>query len=233
MNWIEQVTILDLLVKGLIVGVVVSAPLGPVGVLCIQRTLNKGRWYGFVTGLGAALSDIGYALITGYGMSFMDDFLAKNQVLLQIIGSIMLFFFGIYTFRSNPVQSIRPVSSTRAVIFIILLLLFCDSLQPLIIFLFIGLFARFSFVMPGSPIGFQLVGYLAIVLGALLWWFGITYFVNKVRTRFNLRGIWILNRVIGIVVMLISVAGFIYTILGKRCTDKETYLVYHTLVFNF
>ena len=92
MNWIEQVTILDLLVKGLIVGVVVSAPLGPVGVLCIQRTLNKGRWYGFVTGLGAALSDIGYALITGYGMSFMDDFLAKNQVLLQIIGSIMLFF---------------------------------------------------------------------------------------------------------------------------------------------
>lgn len=69
MNWIEQVTILDLLVKGLIVGVVVSAPLGPVGVLCIQRTLNKGRWYGFVTGLGAALSDIGYALITGYGMS--------------------------------------------------------------------------------------------------------------------------------------------------------------------
>ena len=65
MNWIEQVTILDLLVKGLIVGVVVSAPLGPVGVLCIQRTLNKGRWYGFVTGLGAALSDIGSALITG------------------------------------------------------------------------------------------------------------------------------------------------------------------------
>ena len=63
MNWIEQVTILDLLVKGLIVGVVVSAPLGPVGVLCIQRTLNKGRWYGFVTGLGAALSDIGLSLI--------------------------------------------------------------------------------------------------------------------------------------------------------------------------
>lgn len=131
MNWIEQVTILDLLVKGLIVGVVVSAPLGPVGVLCIQRTLNKGRWYGFVTGLGAALSDIGYALITGYGMSFMDDFLAKNQVLLQIIGSIMLFFFGIYTFRSNPVQSIRPVSSTPgSYLHNFVTAFFCDSLQP-------------------------------------------------------------------------------------------------------
>ena len=55
MNWIEQVTILDLLVKGFIVGVVVSAPLGPVGVLCIQRTLNKGRWFGFVTGFGSCL----------------------------------------------------------------------------------------------------------------------------------------------------------------------------------
>lgn len=130
MNWIEQVTILDLLVKGLIVGVVVSAPLGPVGVLCIQRTLNKGRWYGFVTGLGAALSDIGYALITGYGMSFMDDFLAKNQVLLQIIGSIMLFFsvfiLSVVILSSLSVLYLLP----RAVIFIILLLLFCDSLQP-------------------------------------------------------------------------------------------------------
>ena len=142
-------------------------------------------------------------------MSFMDDFLAKNQVLLQIIGSIMLFFFGIYTFRSNPVQSIRPVSSTPgSYLHNFVTAFFVTLSNPLIIFLFIGLFARFSFVMPGSPIGFQLVGYLAIVLGALLWWFGITYFVN-------LRGIWILNRVIGIVVMLISVAGFIYTILGK------------------
>ncbi|WP_024993633.1 LysE family translocator [Phocaeicola paurosaccharolyticus] len=216
MNWIEQVTILDLLVKGLIVGVVVSAPLGPVGVLCIQRTLNKGRWYGFVTGLGASLSDISYALLTGYGMSFMDQFLTKNQILLQIIGSIMLFLFGVYTFRSNPVQSIRPLSSTPgSYLHNFITAFFVTLSNPLIIFLFIGLFARLSFVMPGSPVGFQLVGYIAIVLGALSWWFGITYFVNKVRTRFNLRGIWMLNRIIGVIVMVLSVAGVIYTFLGN------------------
>ena len=216
MNWIEQVTILDLLVKGLIIGVVVSAPLGPVGVLCIQRTLNKGRWYGFVTGLGACLSDIIYALITGYGMSFMDEFLMKNQILLQIIGSIMLFIFGIYTFRSNPVQSIRPVSSTPGTYLHNFVTAFFVTLSnPLIIFLFIGLCARFSFVMPDSPLELQLVGYMAIVLGALCWWFGITYFVNKVRTRFNVRGIWILNRIIGSIVMLASVVSIVYTILGK------------------
>ena len=216
MNWIEQVTILDLLVKGLIIGVVVSAPLGPVGVLCIQRTLNKGRWYGFVTGLGACLSDIIYALITGYGMSFMDEFLMKNQILLQIIGSIMLFIFGIYTFRSNPVQSIRPVSSTPGTYLHNFVTAFFVTLSnPLIIFLFIGLFARFSFVMPDSPLELQLVGYMAIVLGALCWWLGITYFVNKVRTRFNVRGIWILNRIFGSIVMLASVVSIVYTILGK------------------
>lgn len=216
MNWLEQVTILDLLVKGIIVGVVVSAPLGPVGVLCIQRTLNKGRWYGFVTGLGAALSDICYALITGYGMSFMDELILKHQMFLQVAGSIMLLAFGIYTFRSNPVKSLRPTSNNRGSLLHNFVTAFFVTLSnPLIIFLFIGLFARFSFVMPGSPLGFQLVGYLAIVLGALIWWFSITYFVNKVRTRFNVRGIWILNRIIGVVVVIASVVGIVLAIAGK------------------
>ncbi|WP_302524353.1 LysE family translocator [Phocaeicola barnesiae] len=216
MNWIEQVTILDLLIKGFIIGVVVSAPLGPVGVLCIQRTLNKGRWFGFVTGLGAALSDICYALITGYGMSFMDELIVKHQMFLQVVGSIMLLAFGIYTFRSNPVKALRPVSARKGTYLHNFITAFFVTLSnPLIIFLFIGLFARFSFVMPGSPIGFQLVGFLAIILGALTWWFGITYFVNKVRSRFNVRGIWMLNRIIGVVVMLASVIGIVMTLFGK------------------
>ncbi len=216
MNWIEQVTILDLLLKGFVVGVVVSAPLGPVGVLCIQRTLNKGRWYGFVTGLGAALSDIAYALLTGYGMSFMDEFLTRNQILLQVVGSVMLFIFGVYTFRSNPVQSIRPVSSTPgSYLHNFVTAFFVTLSNPLIIFLFIGLFARVSFVMPGSPLGFQLVGYLAIIGGAVTWWLLLTYFVNKVRTQFNLRGIWVLNRVIGVIVMLMSVVGVVWAAMGR------------------
>ena len=189
MNWIEQVTILDLLLKGLIIGIVVSAPLGPVGVLCIQRTLNKGRWFGFVTGVGAALSDICYALITGYGMSFMDELILKHHIFLQVVRG---------TYLHNFVTAF-----------------FVTLSNPLIIFLFIGLFARFSFVMPGSPIGFQLVGYLAIILGALGWWFSITYFVNKVRSRFNLRGIWVLNRIIGVVVMIAAVVGIVLAIAGK------------------
>ena len=87
---IQIETIFDILWKGFIIGVIVSAPLGPVGVLCIQRTLNKGRWYGFVTGIGASLSDIAYALLTGYGMSFVFDYVNKNIFYLQLFGSILL-----------------------------------------------------------------------------------------------------------------------------------------------
>lgn len=172
-----EVTILDLLIKGFIVGIVVSAPLGPVGVLCIQRTLNKGRWYGFITGLGASFSDIAYALLTGYGMSFIFDFINANLFYLQLLGSIMLLGFGFYTFRSNPVQSIRPISINKGSYFHNFITAFAVTLSnPLIIFLFIGLFARFAFVLPGMPVYEEVIGYLAILLGALSWWFGITFF---------------------------------------------------------
>lgn len=210
MNWF-----VDILWKGILIGVVVSAPLGPVGVLCIQRTLNKGRWYGFVTGLGASVSDIAYALLTGYGMSFIFDFISTNQFYLQLIGSVMLLVFGIYTFRSNPVHSIRPLSTSKgSYLHNFVTAFFVTLSNPLIIFLFIGLFARFGFLAPGVRLYEQISGYLSIALGALMWWFGITFFVNKVRSRFNLRGIWMINRVIGIVVMVISIIGFVLTVSG-------------------
>ncbi len=213
---IQLETILDLLWKGFIIGVIVSAPLGPVGVLCIQRTLNKGRWYGFVTGVGAAMSDICYALLTGYGMSFVFDYVNKNIFYLQLFGSILLFAFGVYTFRSNPVKSIRPPSGNKGTYLHNLITAFFVTLSnPLIIFLFVGLFARFSFVGNGALVSETVTGYLAIIIGALSWWFGITYFVNKVRAHFDLRGIWMLNRVIGSVVVIVSILGLAFTLMGE------------------
>ncbi|HMM18749.1 MAG TPA: LysE family transporter, partial [Petrimonas sp.] len=74
----------ETIVKGFIIGLLVSAPMGPVNMLCVQRTLNKGRWPGFITGLGALLSDLIYALITLLGMSLVEDFLKKNELLIQL-----------------------------------------------------------------------------------------------------------------------------------------------------
>lgn len=207
---------LDILLKGFIIGIIVSAPLGPVGVLCIQRTLNKGRWYGFLTGIGASLSDIIYALVTGYGMSFIADFLAKHIYPLQIVGSLLLLLFGIYTFRSNPVKSIRPVSKQKGTYIHNMVTAFFVTLSnPLIIFLFIALYARFGFVTKDIKIFEQVLGYLAIITGAITWWFTITLLVSKVRKKFDLRGIWFINRTIGTIVIIISIVSVILTMTGK------------------
>lgn len=214
--WFEPVNTLDIILKGLIIGIVASAPMGPVGVLCIQRTLNKGRWFGFVTGIGAALSDIIYALITGFGMSFVVEFIENktNMFYLQLIGSIMLLFFGLYTFRSNPVESIRPASKNKGTLIHNFVTAFFVTLSnPLIIFLFVALFARFTFVIPDHVLQ-QSLGYLSIFVGALLWWFTLTYAINKVRTRFKVKEIFVLNKIIGGVVIVAAIIGFMITFTG-------------------
>ncbi|MBQ9285311.1 MAG: LysE family transporter [Bacteroidaceae bacterium] len=212
--WFEHITILDLTVKGLIVGIVASAPMGPVGVLCIQRTLNKGRWYGLVTGLGAALSDILYAVVTGVGMSFVIDIIEDPQwmYLLQLLGSVLLFVFGYYTFRTKP--QLRPSSHNKGTLAHNCLTAFLVTLSnPLIIFLFLALFARFTFVVP-DHLGQQILGYVSIFLGAMLWWYGLTYIVDKLRSTFELERIGLINRIIGMVVMVVSVLGLLSTLLG-------------------
>ena len=214
--WFEPVSTIDLIIKGLLIGVVASAPMGPVGVLCIQRTLNKGRWYGFVTGVAAAFSDIIYALITGFGMSFVVEFIEDedNMFYLQLAGSIMLFFFGWYTFRSNPARSIRPTSPRKGTLVHNMVTGFLVTFSnPLIIFLFVALFARFTFVVPDHVLQ-QSLGYLSIFLRALVWWFVLTYAVDRVRCRFDVQGIYSLNRLFGAVVIAAAMAGIIITLTG-------------------
>ena len=212
-----QFNILNTIFKGLIIGILASAPMGPVGILCVQRTLNKGRWYGFVTGLGATASDLFYALITGFGMSFVMDLInnARNQFFLQILGSIMLLIFGIVSFRSNPTRNMHHSGTTKGTYFHNGFTAFLVTLSnPLIILLFMAIFAQLAFIIPGHPLE-MCIGYLSIIAGALLWWFLLSTGVSKVRTQFNLRGIWIINRTIGVIVIIVAVVGLIITFLGE------------------
>jgi len=212
--WLEPVNIIDIIVKGMLIGIFASAPMGPVGVLCIQRTLNKGRWYGFATGVGAAASDIIYALITGFGISFVMDFVnnERNLFVLKIVGSVMLLLFGVYCYMSKPKKNLHPASNKKGTqVHNGVTAFWITFSNPLIIFIFMAAFAQFAFVRPDYP--FEMVlGYLSIILGALLWWFGLSWLIDKVRGRFDNNGIKIINRTIGIVVIIASLIVLIGTV---------------------
>ncbi|MDE6297081.1 MAG: LysE family translocator, partial [Muribaculaceae bacterium] len=194
MNFIEA--IIYMLWRGIAIGIIISAPMGPVGILCVQRTLEKGRRTGFFTGIGATISDMFYCLLTGFGLSFIEEFLTRNHDILQLIGSVVLIGFGIYLFKSNPSRKLKKpdegISDKRN---ILNGFLFTFS-NPLIIFLIIGLFARFNFFVPEITLFHYIIGFIAIGAGALIWWWLVTFFVAKLRSHFNLRSMWMINKII-------------------------------------
>ncbi len=212
--WVEFQSTFQLIIKGLIIGIVVSAPMGPTGILCIQRTMNKGREYGLVTGAGAATSDLIYAIITGFGMSFVMDFIDQPQNIywLKVIGSGLLLFFGVHTYRSNPAKKMHKPSGQKGTLlsnyFSSFLITFAN---PLIVFLFIALFAQFTFVVPTNLFGL-VFGYLSIIVGAMLWWSGLTYALTRMKHSIGDKGLIVMNHIIGGIVIAVSIVYAFTTI---------------------
>lgn len=203
-------SLLYVIIRGIAIGVLISAPMGPIGMLVIQRTLNKGRRPAFYTGIGAAVSDLVYCLLTGLGLSFITDFIETNQFILQIIGSVVLAAFALVLFRKNPTRQLStpaetPVSGWKDIVSGFLL----TFSNPLILFFIIGLFARFNFLLPESRHYHYITGYASIFGGALLWWFTITYFISKVKSHFNVRSLWLINRIIGSILLIMALIGLI------------------------
>lgn len=218
-DWMQNVGFFEEIVKGFIIGVLASAPMGPVGILTIQRTLNKGRWEGFATGIGASVSDIIYAVITGYFMYLVVDIIEDPIIALwiKVIGSLLLFVFGVYTFRSIPRQKVKdeeaPIETKNKLTGLAISGFVITVSNPLIILLFVALFGQFTFILVDNWF-VQIMGYLSIVAGALAWWFALTWLVDKVRARFNHKVIWWINRIIGITVMVVSALMIVYALTG-------------------
>ncbi|MFT4070868.1 MAG: LysE family translocator [Dysgonamonadaceae bacterium] len=200
----------EIIVKGFIIGIIVSAPMGPVGVLCVQRTLNKGRWHGFSTGLGAVVSDLIYAVITGWGMNFVIDFIEGHKTPIQICGSIFLFIFSYFVFRSNPIKILaKPNEKTTPYWKDFVSAFFLTFSNISIIFFYIALFARFNFVSPEHPIYLEIIGILSIGCGAILWWFFITTMIHRLSDHFNVRALKAFNMLLGGILIVIGVIGLI------------------------
>jgi len=223
------------LIKAIIVGICVSAPVGPLGILCIQRTINKGKWHGVVTGLGATTSDIIYAFLVGFSMNIIVDFISAHQLVIQLIGAIVIGIFGIHIFNTKPEQiekikkhkqagELRVEDNIAKNPTLKEAILKNDYLHdylsafglcfsnPLIIFLFIGLFAQFH-MFGTESVALNMSCIFFIIVGAFLWWMTLTFIVCKFRKNFKTRGMTILNHITGGILIIAAVATAINAII--------------------
>ena len=221
-NSMIETTILTL-IWGLVIGLLVSAPMGPTGILVVQRTLNKGWLPGFLTGLGAILSDVTYALITLFALKLVVNVIQEYEVALQIIGGFFIACYSYFLWTSNPVevmannnsQSVAPLMQNRHRLRITGILKYFFTgfaltiSNPMIVFFFLALFARTNFLFETGPDTWWLyiLGITAIIGGALAWWTLITWTVNKIRNRFRVKTIRNINRSIALLMIGIALFG--------------------------
>lgn len=231
-------TALLTLLWGLIFGILVSAPMGPTGILVVQRTLNRGWLPGLFTGFGAVLSDLLYALLSTFAVSLVVDWIDKNQTPLLFAAGILIASYGIYLWRSNPASAlninskepkikggkklapeIRSISKLPG--WSVLKFFFSGFgltvSNPAIVFFYLMLFSRagFIFVAGDEQWAIYLLFFLSIAAGAVCWWLLITWLVNKVRNHFKIRTLKIINRTIAVIMFVIAVWGIgngLYTI---------------------
>lgn len=195
--------------RGIAIGSLISAPMGPIGMLVIQRTLSKGRLQGLFTGLGASVSDIIYCLLTGFCMSFVTGFIERHQLIIQLTGGIVLAAFGLYLYKKNPTRALKTADVPATANFWndAISGFFLTFSNPLILFFIIGLFARFSFLQPEYMPHHYIAAYLSIIAGAVAWWYLVTLLVSRLKGRFNVRSLWLINRIIASLLFIMAFAG--------------------------
>ena len=203
------------IIEGITIGLCTSIPVGPIAILIIQRTLQKGRMHGFTSGLGAATSDTFYALLAIVGLSVVLSFIEENKLIIQIIGSAIMVIFGVYIFFQNPAKNIEKSKTDKSSYWQEYLTAFFLTLSnPLMIFLYIGLFAQYNFISSESHFIEIAIGICSVFLGAALWWFLLTLLASVFRKRFNIRGLWILNKATGILISVLALVALISSISG-------------------
>ena len=201
---------IEFVIKGVIVGFLASIPLGPVGVLCIQRTINKGRLSGLFSGMGSATVDAFFALVAAFGLTYIINFIEEQQFYIQLIGGGVLILLGVKIFQTNPIKQIRRHRRKKNKLiedyFSVLILTLSN---PLAIFLFVAAFAGIGIVSSKDP---SIKSYLIIsgvFIGAMLWWAILTFFVDMFRKKFRLKQLWWINKIAGLLIIVFGVVAMV------------------------
>lgn len=194
-----------LFVRGLIIGFSIAAPVGPIGVLVIRRTLAEGRLVGLVTGMGAATADALYGLLGAFGLTFVTGMLLRGTDWLQILGGAFLCYLGVRTFLAPPAtQAARVGGGTYARAYLTTFALTLTN--PATIFSFAAVFAGLGLGIGNSGYDAALLLVLGVFTGSALWWLllsgGVSLAANRVTPQML---VWV-NRISGAVILAFGIA---------------------------
>ena len=204
------------LVGGIIIGLCISAPMGPAGILCLRRALEQGRRAGVITGIGATLGDLVYAIMTYLFTGILLDYIDRNMVPLRIVASLLFIGFATYLYFSTPRLEVsqRVVAKINQRNLSHLASGFLLTIPNLLIVpVYVVFFSQFNFVYPlgEPPYGMFALGLISIALGALIWWLFITYIATRLRDLVSQRNLRIFNRIFALVFAVIAVVSLFYT----------------------
>ncbi len=194
------------LLKGFIVGLGASIPLGPLGVLCVQKTLSKGRNSGLFTGLGASVSDTFYAGLSLIGLSFVENLINENRAIVMLVGGIIIALIGLKVYTTNPIKQIRQKSSNKRHLEDFVEALVMTITNPGAIFLILGLFAAVGINSSDNTGNISIITTLwGVFLGTATWWFILTTTINVFRKKFRLKQLMMINRIAGIIIAVLGI----------------------------
>lgn len=193
--------------RGIVIGLMVSIPLGPMGVLIIQKTLQKGALAGFVAGMGAACADLFYATAAAFGIGFVVTIIQSHELILQIVGGIFLLIVGLKIYFDNPLKQIRMKKrvSKKGLLGDFMTLFFLTVSNPVAIVVFMAVFAGASVFGEQPTFRIELFVLTGVLVGAGLWWYTLSTLVNLFRKRFRLRVLIRINRISGFVITLLGI----------------------------
>jgi threonine/homoserine/homoserine lactone efflux protein len=198
-----------LLLKGLVMGFSIAAPVGPIGVLCIRRTLGSGILHGVVSGLGTASADAIYGCFAAFGVTAVSDFLLGAQFWLRLVGGVFLLYLGFMTFRSVPAREAAKAGEGRSggLAGAYASAFFLTLTNPMTIVSFAAVFAGLG--LGAAPEGRASAALLVfgVFAGSMLWWLFLSGSVHLLRSRFDhTRLVWV-NRLSGLVIAAFGVAS--------------------------
>ncbi len=196
--------------KGILIGLISSIPLGPAGVLCIQRTLSKNRASGFVSGLGASSADLLFAAVALFSLAFVMGFIEHHLNIIKVIGGICVVAVGVSIFMKNPVVQIRRNRAGQDSYWSDFLSVFFVTLaNPAFILIYVALFAAFGISTSDTSMADALTMILGVFSGATGWWFLLSFVINIFRHKFRPRHLLWINRIAGVVIVVLGAAAIL------------------------